>query len=53
MSDLRVCMREVISEFNYEIEGSYAYCALILFMCSGSGLHVECIFPYEILCVYA
>ena len=34
MSDLCVCMRYVISEFNSEIEGSLALCALILFMCS-------------------
>ena len=43
-----VCMRDVISEFNSEIEGSLAFCALLLFlcsilclMCSGSSLHVE------------
>ena len=53
MSDLCVCMRDVISEFNSEIEGSLAFCALMLFrckivclMCSGSSLHVECIFPF-------
>ena len=40
-------MRDVISEFNSEIEGSLAFCALMLFlcsilclMCSGSSLHV-------------
>ena len=31
MSDLCVCMRDVISEFNSEIEGSLAFCALMLF----------------------
>ena len=52
MSELCVCMRYVISEFNSEIEGSLAFCALMLFlcsmlclMCSGSSLHVECILP--------
>ena len=34
MSDLCVCMRVVISEFNSEIEGSLAFCTLILFLCS-------------------
>ena len=34
MSDLCVCMRDVISEFNSEIEGSLAFCALMLFLCS-------------------
>ena len=60
MSDLCVCMRNVISEFNSEIEGSLAFCALILFlcsilcfMCSGSSLHVECILPFGILCLSA
>ena len=49
MSVLCVYMRDVISEFNSEIEGSLAFCALMLFlcsilclMCSGSSLHVEC-----------
>ena len=39
-----------------EIEGSLAFCALMLFlcsilrlMCSGSSLHVECILPYVCL----
>ena len=56
MSDLCVCMRDVISEFNSEIYGSLAFCALMLFLCSilcllfsGSSLHVECILPFEIL----
>ena len=60
MSDLRVCMRDVISEFNSEIEGSLAFCALMLFpcsilclMCSGSSLHVESILPFGILCLSA
>ena len=35
MSDLCVCMRDVISEFN-----SLAFCVQMLFMCSGSSLHV-------------
>ena len=57
MSDLCVCMSDVISEFNSEIEGSLAFCALMLFlcsilclMCSGSRLHVECILPFGMLC---
>ena len=48
MSDLCVCMRDVISEFNSEVEGSLAFCALMLslcsivcLICSGSSLHVE------------
>ena len=56
MSDLCVCMRDMISEINSEIEGSLAFCALMLFlcsilciMCSGSSLHVECIFPFGML----
>ena len=60
MSDLCVCMRDEISEFNSEIEGSLAFCALMLFlcltlclMCSGSSLHVECILPFEMLCLSA
>ena len=47
MSDLWVCMRDVMPYFNSEIEGSLACCALMLFlcsilclMCSGSSLHV-------------
>ena len=27
-----VCMKDVISEFNSEIEGSHAFCALMLFL---------------------
>ena len=60
MSDVCVCMRDVISEFNSEIEGSLACCALMLFlcsifclMCSGSSLHVECILPFGMLCLSA
>ena len=34
MSDLCVCMRDVILEFNSEVEGSLAFCALMLFLCS-------------------
>ena len=59
MSDLCVCMRDVISEFNSEIEGSLAFCALMLFLCSilclmysGSSLHVECILPFVMLCLH-
>ena len=58
MSDVRVCMRDVISEFNSEIEGSLVFCALMLFlystwclMWSGSSLHVECILPFGMLCL--
>ena len=53
MSELCVCMRDVISEFNSEIEGSLSFGALMLFlcsilclMCSGSSLHVECILSF-------
>ena len=60
MSDLCVCMRDVISEFISEIEGSLAFCALMLFlcyivclMCSGSILHVECILHFGTLCLSA
>ena len=60
ISDLCVCMRDVISEFNSKIEGSQASCALRLFicyilcdMCSGSSLHVECILPFGMLCLSA
>ena len=56
MSVLCVCMRDVISEFNSEIEGSLVFCALMLFlcsilclMCSRSSLHVECILPFGML----
>ena len=52
--------RDVISEFNSEIEGSLACCALNLFlysilclMCSGSCLHEECILPFGVLCLSA
>ena len=34
LSDLCVCMSDVISEFNSEIEGSLAFCTLMLFLCS-------------------
>ena len=60
ISDLCVCMRDVISEFNSEIVGSHASCALMLFRCSilcltcsGSSLHVECILPFVMLCLSA
>ena len=59
MSDLCVCMRDVISEFNSEIEGSFAFCALMFLcfilclMCSGGSLHVGCILPFGMLCLSA
>ena len=60
MSDLCVCMRDLITEVNSEIEGSLAFCALMLFlcsllclMCSGSSLHVECILHFGMLCLSA
>ena len=53
MSDLCVCMRDVISEFNSEIEGLLTFCALMLFLCSilcsGSSLHVKCILSFGML----
>ena len=55
-----VCMRDVISELNSEIEGSLTFCVLMAFlgailclMCSGSSLHVECILPFEMVCLSA
>ena len=60
MLDLWVSMRDVISEFNSEIDGSLAFCALMLFlcsilclMCSWSSLHVECILTFVMLCLSA
>ena len=60
MSDLCVCMSGVISEFNSGIDGSLAFCALMLFLCSifclmctRSSLHVECILPFGMLCLSA
>ena len=57
MSDLCVCLRDVILGFNSEIEGSLAFCALMLFlcsivclMCSGISLLEECILPFGMLC---
>ena len=57
MSDLCVCVRHVISEFNSEIEGSLVFCAVVLFLCSilclmysGSSLHVVCTLPFGMLC---
>ena len=57
---LCVCMRDVISVFNSEIEGSLVFCALMLFlcsilwlMCSESSLHVDCILPFGMLCLSA
>ena len=49
MSDVCVCMRDVISELCAKIKGSHAFCGLMLFMCSGSCLHVECILPFGML----
>ena len=56
MSYFCVCMSDVISEFNSEIEGSLAFCALMWYlcsilylMCSGSSLHVGCILPFGML----
>ena len=47
VSDLCMCIRDVISEFKSWIQGSLAFCALMLFlcsilclMCSGSSLHM-------------
>ena len=49
-----------MSGFNSEIEGSLAFCALVLFlcsilciMCSGSSLHLECIFLFVMFCLSA
>ena len=60
MSDLCVCIRDVISEFNSEIEGSLAFwglmlflCSILFLMCSWSSLHVECILPFGMLCLSA
>ena len=47
-----VCMIDVILEFNSEIRGSHASCALMLFLCSILCL-VECIFPFGMLCLFA
>ena len=33
ISDLCVCMMGVISEFDFEIERSFEFCALLLFLC--------------------
>ena len=59
----QVCVRDVISEFNSEVERSLAFCALMLLhntfpyilclMFSGSSLHVECILPFGMLCLSA
>ena len=54
--DLCVCMSNVISELNSEIEGSHASCALMkiyvfYFMSSESSLHLECILSFGILCL--
>ena len=46
MSDLCVCMRDVISEFNSEIERSLAFCALMLFLCS-----ILCLMCLQCVCL--
>ena len=58
MSDLCVCISDVISEFNSEIKGSPAFCALTLPlcsilcpMCSVSSLHAECMLPPGMPCL--
>ena len=38
---------------NFQIEGSLAFCALMLFLCSGSSFHVECILPFGTVCLSA
>ena len=48
MSDVCVCMRDVISEFNSEIEGSLAFCALMLFLCC--ILYLMCL---EVVCMWS
>ena len=55
MSDVCICMRDVISE----VDGSLAFCDLMLFlcsilclMCSGSSLYVECILPFGMMCFF-
>ena len=57
MSYLCAYMRDVISEFDSEIEGSLAFCALMFWcsimclMCSGISLRVKCILPFGMLCL--
>ena len=60
MLDVCVCMRDVILEFNSEIEGAHAFCDLLLFLCcilclmsSGKRLHVMCILTFGMLCLSA
>ena len=60
MSDLCVCMRDVISKFKYEIEGSLVFgglmmflCSILCLMCSRISWHVECILPFGMLCLSA
>ena len=48
-----VCMRDAITEFHSEIEGSLAFSALMLFLCSGSSLNVEYILHFGMLCLSA
>ena len=51
-------MRDVILEFNSEIEGSHAFCDLLFFlccilclMCFGNSLHVMCILTEYYVCL--
>ena len=46
MPDLCVCMRDVISEFNSEIEELLAFCALMLFLFS-----ILCLL--EVVCMWS
>ena len=56
-----VCLYEGCDfRFYSEIEGSHAFCTLLLFMCciwclmcSGSSSHVECILYFGMLCLSA
>ena len=48
MSDLCVCMRDVISEFNSEIEGALAFCFCVLF-CVLCDLGVVCMWSVSCL----
>ena len=50
MSDVYVCMRDVITEFNYEIEGSNVSCALMLFLGSILGV-LEVVCMWNVSCL--
>ena len=45
----QICMLYVISEFNSEIEGSLAFCALMLFLCFILCLEVVCMWSVSCL----